>query len=204
MDTINEIEGEIASQRVYSSILLNKLKDKYSVEHKKLQSAPHPNSNNGENTDSGGGESKQGGSSGKVKDPQKLFAIQRELQQIAHPGEVQSGEADKQKNHEDMKDPNYKDGEDFHQGEVLEMGGGGGLLGLGKADKTPPESVIAVLVFVCNRPTVKRNLDQLFKYRPSSERYPIIVSQDCGSHPATTSVIRSYGNKITHIKVQYI
>lgn len=37
--------------------------------------------------------------------------------------------------------------------------------------------VIPVLVFACNRITVTRCLDQLIKYRPSEEQFPIIVSQ---------------------------
>lgn len=58
---------------------------------------------------------------------------------------------------------------------------------------------IAVLVIACNRPTVQRCLDQLLKYRPSSERFPIVVSQDCG-HAETADVIRSYGSKVTLIE----
>ncbi|XP_064645733.1 alpha-1,3-mannosyl-glycoprotein 2-beta-N-acetylglucosaminyltransferase-like isoform X2 [Lineus longissimus] len=61
------------------------------------------------------------------------------------------------------------------------------------------KAVIAVLVFACNRVTVKRNLDQLIKYRPSPERFPIVVSQDCG-HGETAAVIQSYGHQLTHIQ----
>jgi alpha-1,3-mannosyl-glycoprotein beta-1,2-N-acetylglucosaminyltransferase len=60
--------------------------------------------------------------------------------------------------------------------------------------------VIAVLVFACNRITVSKCIDQLLKYRPSREQFPIIVSQDCGHHP-TTDVIESYGDEITRIEV---
>ena len=56
--------------------------------------------------------------------------------------------------------------------------------------------VVAVLVIACNRPTVRRCLDQLLKYRPSENQFPIIVSQDCG-HAETAAVIRSYGSKVT-------
>ena len=39
-----------------------------------------------------------------------------------------------------------------------------------------------------------------FRYRPSAERFPIIVSQDCG-HGPTADVIRSYQGKVKHIQV---
>ncbi|XP_064471603.1 alpha-1,3-mannosyl-glycoprotein 2-beta-N-acetylglucosaminyltransferase-like [Ornithodoros turicata] len=58
---------------------------------------------------------------------------------------------------------------------------------------------IAVLLFACNRITVKRPIDQLLKYRPSKERFPLIVSQDC-NHAVTASVIKSYGEQLTHIQ----
>ena len=61
--------------------------------------------------------------------------------------------------------------------------------------------VIPVLVFACNRVTVKRNIDQLLKYRPDNltATFPIIVSQDCG-HVATRKVIQGYGSKVTLIQ----
>ena len=59
--------------------------------------------------------------------------------------------------------------------------------------------VIAVLVFSCNRITVQRCLDQLIKYRPSSEQFPIVVSEDC-QHRQTADVIARYGNQIMHIQ----
>lgn len=37
--------------------------------------------------------------------------------------------------------------------------------------------VIPVIVFACNRVSVKQNLDALVKYRPTREQFPIIVSQ---------------------------
>ncbi|XP_008214375.1 alpha-1,3-mannosyl-glycoprotein 2-beta-N-acetylglucosaminyltransferase [Nasonia vitripennis] len=61
------------------------------------------------------------------------------------------------------------------------------------------QPVIAVLVISCNRVTVRRCLDQLIKFRPSSEQFPIIVSQDC-NHSQTSQVIESYGQKIIHIQ----
>ena len=59
--------------------------------------------------------------------------------------------------------------------------------------------VAAIVVIACNRPTVKRCLDLLLKYRPSTKQFPIIVSQDCG-HQETADVIASYKNQVTHIK----
>uniref|UniRef100_A0A4D5RJ91 Alpha-1,3-mannosyl-glycoprotein 2-beta-N-acetylglucosaminyltransferase n=1 Tax=Ixodes scapularis TaxID=6945 RepID=A0A4D5RJ91_IXOSC len=59
--------------------------------------------------------------------------------------------------------------------------------------------VIAVLLFACNRVTVKRPIDQLIQYRPSKEQFPIIVSQDC-NHAMTTDVIKAYGNELTLIR----
>lgn len=62
------------------------------------------------------------------------------------------------------------------------------------------EPVIAILVLSCNRVTVAQCLDELLRWRPSKEQFPIIVSQDC-SHQPTTDVILSYGDQITLIKV---
>lgn len=69
-----------------------------------------------------------------------------------------------------------------------------------KAISAHSDSAIAVLVFACNRVTVVRCLDQLLKYRPSPEKFPIIVSQDC-QHEATANAIRAYGDQIFHIQV---
>lgn len=63
---------------------------------------------------------------------------------------------------------------------------------------TSPEVIIPILVIACDRVTVRRSLDRLIQYRPSSELHPIIVSQDCG-HAETAYVIDSYGDKVTHI-----
>lgn len=41
------------------------------------------------------------------------------------------------------------------------------------------EPVFPVLVFACNRVSVKKCLDNLVQYRPSVEQFPIIVSQVC-------------------------
>ncbi|XP_006818508.1 alpha-1,3-mannosyl-glycoprotein 2-beta-N-acetylglucosaminyltransferase-like [Saccoglossus kowalevskii] len=59
--------------------------------------------------------------------------------------------------------------------------------------------VIPVLVIACNRPTVRKCIDLLIKYRPSKEQFPIIVSQDC-DHEETAKVIQSYGDQLTHIQ----
>lgn len=64
---------------------------------------------------------------------------------------------------------------------------------------TGKKPVIAVLLFACNRVTVKRPLDQLLEYRPSKEQFPIIVSQDC-NHAMTTNVIKGYGSQLTLIR----
>ncbi|XP_072937614.1 alpha-1,3-mannosyl-glycoprotein 2-beta-N-acetylglucosaminyltransferase [Epargyreus clarus] len=51
--------------------------------------------------------------------------------------------------------------------------------------------ILPVLVIACDRVTVKRCLDNLVKFRPSKETFPIIISQDCG-HNATYQVIKSF------------
>lgn len=63
----------------------------------------------------------------------------------------------------------------------------------------PPPPVIPILVMACNRVTVRRCLDKLLQYRPSAQLHPIIVSQDCG-HAQTAEVIRSYGDRVTHLQ----
>lgn len=63
----------------------------------------------------------------------------------------------------------------------------------------PNKVALPVLVIACNRPSVSRTLDQIIRYRTSEERFPIIVSQDCG-HGPTADVIKSYGNKVTHLQ----
>eukprot|EP00055_Hartaetosiga_balthica_P010510 m.45060 g.45060 ORF g.45060 m.45060 type:complete len:470 (-) comp7201_c0_seq1:129-1538(-) len=60
--------------------------------------------------------------------------------------------------------------------------------------------VSPVIVMACNRPSVSRALDLLVKYRPSVEKFPIIVSQDCGD-AKTAAVIAEYKDKgVRHIK----
>ncbi|CAH2056339.1 unnamed protein product, partial [Iphiclides podalirius] len=51
--------------------------------------------------------------------------------------------------------------------------------------------ILPVLVIACDRITVKRCLDNLVKFRPNKETFPIIISQDC-AHNATFHVIKSF------------
>jgi len=125
----------------------------------------------------------------KEETDRKRQALEKELQEDAHMGEVKSDIFDPNANAIAV-DPDNGEVDDDH---VFQRDG--------NVKNENKQSVIAVLVFVCDRPTIKRSLDQLMKYRPSDKQFPIIVSQDCGSHPATTSVIKSYGNLLTHISV---
>ncbi|XP_060066039.1 alpha-1,3-mannosyl-glycoprotein 2-beta-N-acetylglucosaminyltransferase-like isoform X2 [Ylistrum balloti] len=61
--------------------------------------------------------------------------------------------------------------------------------------------ILPILMIACDRVSVSRSLDQLLKYRTSPERFPIIVSQDCG-HQTTSDVIQKYvvSDNIIHIK----
>ncbi|NXS60831.1 MGAT1 acetylglucosaminyltransferase, partial [Brachypteracias leptosomus] len=63
----------------------------------------------------------------------------------------------------------------------------------------PAGPVLPVLVLACDRSTVRRCLDKLLRYRPSAQRFPVIVSQDCG-HAETAAVIASYGPSLAHIR----
>lgn len=46
-----------------------------------------------------------------------------------------------------------------------------------KLEKEYRGTIIPVLVFACNRVSVSRCLNQLIKYRPNPDQFPIIVSQ---------------------------
>lgn len=59
--------------------------------------------------------------------------------------------------------------------------------------------IIPVLVFACNRLSVNKCLDDLIKYRPRADQFPIIVSQDCEDE-ATRSMILSYKDNVTLIR----
>lgn len=61
------------------------------------------------------------------------------------------------------------------------------------------QPIIPVLVFACNRVSITKCLDNLIKYRPNAEQFPIIVSQDCGDE-ATKNVILSYKEQVTLIQ----
>ncbi|NXL40908.1 MGAT1 acetylglucosaminyltransferase, partial [Glaucidium brasilianum] len=63
----------------------------------------------------------------------------------------------------------------------------------------PSGLVLPILVLACDRSTVRRCLDKLLLYRPSAQRFPVIVSQDCG-HAETARVIASYGDTVTHLR----
>uniref|UniRef100_A0A0R3RQL4 Alpha-1,3-mannosyl-glycoprotein 2-beta-N-acetylglucosaminyltransferase n=1 Tax=Elaeophora elaphi TaxID=1147741 RepID=A0A0R3RQL4_9BILA len=59
---------------------------------------------------------------------------------------------------------------------------------------------IPVLVFVCNRPkAIKNHLEKLLRYRPSAEKFPIIVSQDCDDSNVK-KVIGKFGTEVIYIK----
>eukprot|EP01137_Pigoraptor_chileana_P009221 Opistho-2@57150 len=61
------------------------------------------------------------------------------------------------------------------------------------------ERAIPILVISCNRVEITRCLDTLLRYRPS-DKFPIIVSQDCGD-PSTANVIRDkYGTSVIHLQ----
>ncbi|XP_045782596.1 alpha-1,3-mannosyl-glycoprotein 2-beta-N-acetylglucosaminyltransferase isoform X3 [Maniola jurtina] len=60
-----------------------------------------------------------------------------------------------------------------------------------EVDMPQSSTVLPVLVIACDRVTVKRCLDNLVKFRPDKDTFPIIVSQDCG-HNETYKVIRSF------------
>jgi hypothetical protein len=188
---LSNLEDEISSQKEYSSNLLDKIKTKYSS-----KDASQKSRNSKEVIGKGKSE--------KVIGRDKLKKLQDELQQEAHAGEVRSdlevAEADHNKEDEKKKNKDRAEGEDFANGEVVD-------------EQSPPvktptkyeysdeDSVIAVLVFVCDRPSITRSLNKLFEYRPSETKFPIIVSQDCGAHPATTQALGAYGDRITRIMV---
>lgn len=58
---------------------------------------------------------------------------------------------------------------------------------------------IPILVFACNRVSVTLCLDKLLLYRPDSNKFPIIVSQDC-NHEETTNAINQYIPQVTLIQ----
>lgn len=60
--------------------------------------------------------------------------------------------------------------------------------------KESTDEPMVIVVFAAKRPAAIRNhLEQLLKYRPSAEKFPVVVSQD-GIHEETTSVIKEFVN----------
>ncbi|XP_075988162.1 alpha-1,3-mannosyl-glycoprotein 2-beta-N-acetylglucosaminyltransferase isoform X1 [Anticarsia gemmatalis] len=70
----------------------------------------------------------------------------------------------------------------------------------GQVDAGTAALVLPVLVIACDRVTVKRCLDNLVKFRPNKDTFPIIVSQDCG-HNATYHVIKAFTDMDPTIKM---
>lgn len=61
---------------------------------------------------------------------------------------------------------------------------------------------IAILVFVCNRPkAIKNHLQKLLRYRPSREKFPVIISQDCDD-VKVKNVVDEFGSEVHYIKHQ--
>ncbi|CAJ0581819.1 unnamed protein product, partial [Mesorhabditis spiculigera] len=70
----------------------------------------------------------------------------------------------------------------------------------GQEPHGPWKEPIPILVFSCNRKdAVRAHVDRLISLRPSAERFPIIVSQDCDDE-ATAQAIKSFGDKVTYVK----
>ncbi|CAE1303970.1 MGAT1 [Acanthosepion pharaonis] len=65
--------------------------------------------------------------------------------------------------------------------------------------KNSDDTVLPVLMIACDRVQVSRSLEQLIKYRKDQQKFPIIVSQDCG-HEKTSKTIDRYKDQVTHIK----
>nr|pir protein B0416.6 [imported] - Caenorhabditis elegans [Caenorhabditis elegans] len=59
---------------------------------------------------------------------------------------------------------------------------------------------IPVLVFSCNRAmAVRDHVEKLIRYRPSQEKFPIIVTQDCDNENVKNEV-KKFGDKVEYIK----
>lgn len=184
-EQLNALEGEIASQKVYSNGLLRKIQlaSLYTDHQKHPKEIPA---------------SKPShiplGAKGDDKSKTHLESLQKLLQDETHVGEIHSdavlGKDQEENNGLGQDEGLDEDGVINQNGEVIDN------------TDTSDDSVIAILVFVCNRPSVSRCLDTLIKLRPSSKKFPIIVSQDCGLHPETSAVLDSYGDQITRIVVR--
>ncbi|KAF4517851.1 hypothetical protein B566_EDAN011776 [Ephemera danica] len=110
-----------------------------------------------------------------------------QMQQAVSEQRAEQGGAEEQRQQEEEVEQNLADADQRIQD----------LESQGAPQNTEP--VIAVLVFSCNRVTVTRCLDQLIKFRPSKQQFPIVVTQDC-AHQPTADAIASYGDLITHIQ----
>ena len=67
---------------------------------------------------------------------------------------------------------------------------------------SPWNKPIAILIFVCNRAAaLKAQLTQLLRFRPSKERFPIVISQDCDSEEVA-NVVRSFEGSVEYLKVR--
>lgn len=62
--------------------------------------------------------------------------------------------------------------------------------------------IIPVIVFACNRISVKNCLDDLVKYRPNSYQFPIIVSQV--SYAQEYLEMNSFNDKIVCVGKKHI
>lgn len=62
--------------------------------------------------------------------------------------------------------------------------------------------IIPIIVFACNRISVKNCLDDLVKYRPNSYQFPIIVSQV--SYAQEYLEMNSFNDKIVCVGKKYI
>uniref|UniRef100_A0A915PR58 Alpha-1,3-mannosyl-glycoprotein 2-beta-N-acetylglucosaminyltransferase n=1 Tax=Setaria digitata TaxID=48799 RepID=A0A915PR58_9BILA len=59
---------------------------------------------------------------------------------------------------------------------------------------------IAVLIFVCNRPkAIENHLKKLLRYRPSAEKFPVVVSQDCDD-PSVKEAVEKFGDEVHYVK----
>lgn len=77
------------------------------------------------------------------------------------------------------------------------------LFHIPKSSEHHEAPVIAVLVLVCDRVSVTRTLDQIFKYKPDDDRFPVILSLDCGKrHKKVDALVhKKYGKQLTYMKV---
>ncbi|KAJ3005486.1 UNVERIFIED_CONTAM: hypothetical protein HDU68_004597 [Siphonaria sp. JEL0065] len=63
--------------------------------------------------------------------------------------------------------------------------------------KSLQSEAIPVIVIGCNRVAIARALDALIKYRTNPDKFPIIVSLDCGVKAVKDLIMSKYGSKLT-------